>query len=125
SFRSTQVRGDRAAVNETAVACTLLIIATLVKPPVQRTGACRCAVRARGPRAPGVNNARVAREVDASTSEQNGARQSLTGLVVGETNRCLPGDGSPARSPVLSTGYLQAGRDNFGDKMGTSGFRVS
>jgi hypothetical protein len=42
---------------------------------VRKTGGCRCAVRARGLRAPRVLDARVAREVDASTSEQSGACQ--------------------------------------------------
>jgi len=31
----------------------------------------------------------VAREVDASTSEQSGVRQSLAGIAVGEKNRCI------------------------------------
>jgi hypothetical protein len=31
----------------------------------------------------------VTREVDASTSEQSGVRQSFAGIVVGEKNRCV------------------------------------
>jgi hypothetical protein len=34
-----------------------------------------------------VPDAQVAREVDASTSEQSGVRQSLAGIIVGEKNR--------------------------------------
>jgi hypothetical protein len=45
--------------------------------------------RASDLRAPRVLNARVATEVDASTCEQIGARQSLAGIVVGEKNRCV------------------------------------
>jgi hypothetical protein len=52
------------------------------------------------PRAPGVVNARVAREVDAGSGAQSAAGQSVAGIVVGEKNRCIrigaPGQGSVA-----------------------------
>src|SRR5688572_1682306 len=56
---------------------------------VHRTGACRPVhLRAKSPRARDVNG-RVAGEVDASTCEQGAIRQSLTGMVVGDKNRCI------------------------------------
>jgi len=55
--------------------------------------------------------------VDASTSEQSGARQSIAGIVDGEKNRCLP---AAARQHVRRyfNSVLRAGRDNFRDKNG-------
>jgi len=44
--------------------------------------------RARHPRAPPILNARVAREMNASTSEQS-VRESLAGTAIGEKNRCI------------------------------------
>jgi len=37
-----------------------------------------------------VFNARVARDLDAGSCEQSGARQSVAGIIDGEKNRCLP-----------------------------------
>jgi hypothetical protein len=64
-----------------------------------------------------VLDARPTRYVDASTSEQSGARQSLAGIVVGEKNRCLL---AAARRHVRRSfnSVLRAGRDNLRDKNG-------
>ena len=41
------------------------------------------------PRASRILNARLTREVDASSCEQSSVRQSLAGMVVGKKNRCI------------------------------------
>ena len=52
-------------------------------------------------------NALVIREAAVSTSEQNGVRQSLAGIVVGEKNPCLQVADSPAGSRLFSTGFCE------------------
>jgi hypothetical protein len=60
-----------------------------MKVAVHRTGAFRRPDREPDPAVSGVFNTRVARELDAGSSEQSGLRQSLAGNAVTEKNRWI------------------------------------
>src|SRR5690349_19664723 len=57
------------------------------------------------------------RQVDASTYEQDGARQRLAGIHVANKNRCIRISAGNARAALLPP-VLRAGRDNFRDNLG-------
>jgi hypothetical protein len=81
--------------------------------------------RARDLRSPRVFNARVAKEVDASASEQSGVPQSLAGIAVGEKNRCIRiGVQSAPIAPGPRRAF-RASRDNFRDNFGESSVPVN
>jgi hypothetical protein len=62
--------------------------------------------RAPDPPAPRVLNARLTKEVDASTCEQSHGFQSLVGIVVGEKNRCVRiGVAEAPRGAIPRAGY--------------------
>lgn len=65
------------------------------------------AISAPDPRAVRLLNARVAREVDASTCEQGTIGQSLAGIVVGDKNRCIRASASGANSRLLATLFCE------------------
>ena len=92
---------------------------------VQKTGVRRRPVRAPDPRAPQVLITPLTGEVDASTCEQSGARQSVGGTLVGEKNRCVRINTPGACAAPFTRRVVRAGGDNFRDNRGKSGVPVT